>query len=273
MRGWYKYMFDNSADADFVFAEELDSAHIGNYKLLVLPFPLFMSDKTAKNLTKYVENGGMLVSEATPGRIDGLGIARRGMMTMREVFGVTHKTLQMASEPAHGHRFTPHPRTWGEYLEPAEFTGTGIFEGHTLPANLYIQCFDINGANQILTYNNMAAGAVNSWGEGKAAIIGSYIGHSAAAYKNDASDNFVKKLLSLAGIDAFENDGVNIRRRSADGKIAQFIFNKTDKTKKISFPSGGKSKYIDSYGGKITENGGILEIECEALDMAVVIFA
>ena len=266
MRGWYRYMFDNNVNIDFISAEDLGEDYTNQYKLLILPFPVFMSDKTAENLKKYVDNGGILVSEATPGRINSNGITRRGTMAMRDVFGVKHRSLNMVNEPDYQYRFTPHPRAWGEYLDPAEFTGTGVFEGHNLRANVYIQCLEINGAEEILAYNGMTAGAVNAYGKGKAIIIGTYIGHNATAYRNEKSNNFVKKLLSLADVTPVDNNGVNIRERCADGKKAYIIFNTTGETKKVLLPDG---KYIDCYGGKMSGN----HIECGPLDMAVAVLS
>jgi len=271
MRGWYKYMFDNSVKVDFVCIEELGEEYINQYKMLVLPFPVFMSDNTAENLEKYVNNGGLLVSEATPGRIGSNGMTRRAKMAMCDVFGVKHKFLKMVAEPNYEHRFTPHPRTWGEYLDPAEFNGMGIFDGHSLRTNLYIQCFDLDGAEEILNYDGMTSGAINSYGKGKAIIIGSYIGHNGSTYRNDNSNNFVKKLLSLAGVDCKNNDGVNIRERCADGKKAFIIFNTTNETKNVLLPINGI--YLDSYGCKILTSSDNVEIviEVEPLDMATVI--
>ena len=266
MRGWYRYMFDNSVDVDFVCIEELGEEYISGYKLLILPFPVFMSDKTAENLEKYVNKGGILVSEATPGRINSTGLTRRTKMAMRDIFGVKHNFLQMVSEPGYEHRFTPQSRTCGEYLDPAEFTGTGIFEGYRLRANIYVQCFELNGAKEILAYNGMTAGTINSYGKGKAVIIGTYIGYNGNACRNDWSNNFVKKLLSLAGVEYSDNDGVNIRERYANGKKAYIVFNTTNETKKVSLPNDGK--YLDGYGGRISDGS----VEVESLDMAVVVY-
>ncbi|MCL2813543.1 MAG: beta-galactosidase [Oscillospiraceae bacterium] len=274
MRGWYKYMFDNNISVDFVHAEELGEEYIGSYKLLVMPFPLFMSDKTAENFGKYVEDGGFLVSEATPGRIRENGMTRRETMAMRDIFGVKHKSLKMVSEPNYGHRFTPGPRTWGEYLDPAKFAGAGIFEGYDLPANLYVQCFELDKAEEILQFDQMTAGALNCRGKGRAVIIGSYIGHSAAAYRNDSSDNFVKKLLSVAGVAYPDAKGVNIRERRADKKKAYIIFNTTSEIQKTALPPDRSYRYLDSYGGKVSKcckECGLIFVECEPLEAAAVV--
>jgi beta-galactosidase len=272
MRGWYRYMFDCSISVDFVCAEELDKDYISQYKMLVLPFPIFMSDKTAGNLEKYVSAGGVLVSEAMPGRINNNGIARRGMMAMCDVFGVRNKSLKMVHEPGYGHRFTPQPRTWGEYLDPAEFIGAGSFKGFSLPANVYVQCFELNGAERILEFNNMAAGAINAYGKGKAIIIGSYIGHSATAYRNEASGSFVKKLLSLAGISCPDYKGVNIKERCAGDKKSFIVFNPSNESKTVFIPDNSEYKFIDNYAGKVSAKDGGLAITCEALDSLAVVF-
>jgi beta-galactosidase len=265
MGGWYRYMFDNNIDVDYVCVEELEEDYVNQYKMLILPFPLFMSDKTAKNLSSYANGGGLLVSEATPGRINSNGMARREKMAMRDVFGVKSKSLKMVREPGGEHRFTPHPRTWGEYLDHAEFEGRGIFEGHALTPNLYVQCFELNGAEEILAFNGATAGAANPWGKGKAIIIGSYIGHNATEHKSGASDNFVKKLLELAGVEYAASGGINIRERCANGKKAYILFNAARESKKAILPGG---EYIDSYGGKVSGNS----IEIEPLDAAAVVF-
>jgi hypothetical protein len=131
-----------------------------------------------------------------------------------------------------------------------------------------VQGFELNGAEEILSYNNgMTAGAVNSYGKGKAVILGTYIGHNGNAYRNDASHNFVRKLLSLAGVEYRESDGVNIRERCADGKKAFIVFNTTDEIKKVSLPKSGV--YLDAYNCKVF---GGTDVECAPMDMAVVVF-
>jgi hypothetical protein len=174
----------------------------------------------------------------------------------------------MVSEPAYARRFTPQPRTWGEYLDPAEFTGTGRFAGHSLRANLYVQCLEPNGAETILTYGNMTAGTLHRHGNGKAVLIGSYIGHNGMAYRNDASHNFVKKLLSLAEIECAENNGIHIRERSADGKKALILFNTSGETKTIPLPA---APLLDSYGGTITRHNNTPTAECPPLDTIAIV--
>jgi len=117
----------------------------------------------------------------------------------------------------------------------------------------------------------MTTGSVNTYGKGKAIIIGSYIGHNATAYRNEASGNFVKKLLSLAGISCPDYSGFNIRERYADDKKALVVFNPANETKTVSIPISNEYKYLDSYGGKISGNEDGLTITCEALDSLVVV--
>ena len=74
-----------------------------------------------ENVARYVRDGGNLISEACPGRIDAHGYARRGELspTLAELFGVRQRSLTMVAEPESSRgsasaRWSPTPRTWGE---------------------------------------------------------------------------------------------------------------------------------------------------------------
>lgn len=56
VRGWYRLLWDANVPVDFIEASELDEAYVGQYKALVLPFPLSLSEETAGKLARYVEN-------------------------------------------------------------------------------------------------------------------------------------------------------------------------------------------------------------------------
>ncbi len=149
VRGWHRLLWEAGIVIDFLEASELGETYVDRYKAIILPFPLSMSEKVAHKLARYVRNGGNLISEACPGRIDEHGDARRGELspTMGDLFGVRHHSLTMVAEPADGFdgggaRWSPTPRTWGEYLPSAMLTGTGPLAGRKVRANVYIETFD-----------------------------------------------------------------------------------------------------------------------------------
>ena len=49
-------------------------------KALILPFPFTLAQKEIEALTRYVRNGGVLISEACPGRFNNYGIGFAGAM-------------------------------------------------------------------------------------------------------------------------------------------------------------------------------------------------
>ena len=135
-RGWHRLLWEAGIAIDLIEASQLDEPHTQTYKAIVLPFPLSMSEEVASKLARYVRRGGNLISEACPGRLDEHGYARRGELspTMGELFGVRQRSLTMVAEAYPGScdepdagtgRWSPTPRTWGEYLAPAMLVGTG----------------------------------------------------------------------------------------------------------------------------------------------------
>jgi beta-galactosidase len=77
IRGWYKLLWELGIPVDSIpIANIVDgSEHV--YKALILPFPLWLSQKSAERLEKYVVRGGHFISEAAPGRMDEYGLCRR----------------------------------------------------------------------------------------------------------------------------------------------------------------------------------------------------
>jgi beta-galactosidase len=49
--------------------------NIGEYPAVYLPYPVMLSDKTVFGLRAHVENGGLLISEGTPGYFGDAGHA------------------------------------------------------------------------------------------------------------------------------------------------------------------------------------------------------
>lgn len=62
MWGAYRGFFDNGLQPDWVHFEDIDG-----YDTLYAPYPISMTSETAQKLAAWVEKGGTLVSEATPG--------------------------------------------------------------------------------------------------------------------------------------------------------------------------------------------------------------
>ena len=66
IQGYYKAFWGNNIQCDFIHAEDL--SRIKNYKILVLPFPFLIKKQTAKIIKEYVQNGGIVISDAYLGK-------------------------------------------------------------------------------------------------------------------------------------------------------------------------------------------------------------
>src|SRR5437667_2118134 len=64
MLGYYRALFPMNVPVDFIHIDEIAQGKAGAYKLIILPYPLMISESAARSLIDYVKNGGALVTEA-----------------------------------------------------------------------------------------------------------------------------------------------------------------------------------------------------------------
>jgi beta-galactosidase GanA len=229
VRGWYRLLWELNIPVDFVEASQLDEAFIGDYRALLLPFPLSMSEEVARGLARYVEGGGNLISEAAPGRMDSHGYCNRGELSpvMAGLFGVTQRSFTMVREPAGPPRWSPAERTWGEYLDAAMLEGAGPLAGHRVRANVYIETFNPVASEPVLRFGNAVAGAVRQAGKGRAWLLGAYIGHNGTAYRDAETRAAVRALLAGCGVEAAHTGQLLLRKRIAGNREAWLFTNPT----------------------------------------------
>ena len=273
VRGWHRILWDAGVPSDFVDTSELDEEYIENYKALILPFPLSISEEVAEKLKTYVENGGNLISEACPGRITEFGYANRGEMSplLRELFGVRQKNFTMVREPGDGLRWSPPERTWGEYLDEAMLKGTGEFKSLGLRANVYIETFECKGGKPLIMYGSETAGAVREAGKGRAWLIGTFVGHNGTAYCDDDTRTFINVLLNECGIGPLHRGKLLLRKRVAGSREAWVFTNPTaeDLTEKIEV--SGWTEVEDLLGDKLQKEVDHVSLEVKSLDVRVLI--
>jgi beta-galactosidase len=273
VRGWYRLLWDLGISVDFIEASELDEPYVQAYKAIILPFPLSIAERVARQLETYVNNGGNLISEAAPGRINECGYANRGELspTLRALFGVRQTSLSMIREPGDPQRWMPQERTWGEFLEPAMLIGAGPLQGHMLRANLYLETFECQGSAPLLYHDAAVAGTVRSAGAGKAWLLGTYVGHSGVAYRDSANHEAVEALMALCGVTPERAGDLLIRKRVAAGKEAWLFTNPTQyrATAEIAIPAG--ARVSDLLGEPLTIEGGKVLIAVPSLDIRVLL--
>ena len=269
IRGIYKMLWESGVWVDFVETGLATVEELRNYKAAILPFPLSISDSVFRKLRDYVASGGVLISEACPGRYDEYGFTRPGELAedAERLFGVEHESLHLCHEPAKPPRWTPRERTYGEIKPPMRFEGEGAFKGHNVLANLYVETFKCVTAKPILTCEGRVAGAVNSYGRGKAYIVGTLIGHGYAAFRDEPTRNFLLRLLRLEGVQPELCMGLPRRRRTYRDEEAWFLINMSSKPVIGVLKLDEFQKVTDLIEGSLKTKLGKLKVEIDAFSI------
>lgn len=159
VRGWYKLLWEAGVAVDFLEASQLDEESAKAYKMIIMPFPLSISEELAERLDTYVCQGGNLVSELCPGRLNEHAFANRGELSpvLADLFGVKHESLTMVSEPNEGMRWSEAEWGFGEYLDDIMLKGIGELDGCGLKANVFMETFQCTDSQPVLRYGSKTA--------------------------------------------------------------------------------------------------------------------
>jgi beta-galactosidase len=258
LRGHYYRLWRMGVPADFVEAEQAAAGALAGYKAAILPVPLALDAAYMEHLRAYVAGGGMLISDACPGRFDRYGFCPRSQMVAggEELFGARHERVRIVGEPDGAGRWTPSARGWGEFADPVVLTGTGELEGARLRASFYLQTLSPLAASSVLLAGDETAGTINRFGKGRAALLGTFAGHSALAHRLEGGEDVFEKLLHAAGVEP-DVCGPLLRRRRVHGdRQAWFLINPTDA--EVTQPVGleGFRNVRDLLGDAVLETAG-----------------
>jgi len=275
VRGWYKLLWDNNITCDFIEAAQLDDKIMREYKALIVPLPLSMSDAVAEKLAIYAKLGGNLILEAAPGRLNEAGYAVRGEMNpvLKRILKVSQKRFTMVREPSEADRWSQKERTWGEYVDACFLEGSGLLTGCRIRANMYIQTFDADESSVVLRLNEEAAGICRKYGRGRIWLLGTFIGPSGTAYRDEDTSNAVVQLLADCGVNKLHEGKLLLRKRIGLRKEAWFITNPTRETLEESFVLPGKAQAYDLLGEIVTIKDGAVLVKLEPLDVRVIIIS
>jgi beta-galactosidase len=273
VRGWHRMLWDAGVPVDFVDTSELDEAYARRYRAIILPFPISLSEEVAEKLARYVDGGGNLISEACPGRINAYSFANRGEMSpvARQLFGVRHEGLSMVREVGGGARWSPIERSWGEYLDETMLTGTGRLEGHKLRANVYLETFSCTDGEPCLQYGEAVAGTVREVGKGRAWLLGTLVGHTGTAYRDERSRQAVRALLEQVGVAPAHEGALLLRKRAIEGKEAWIFTNPTGETVTEQIDVAGWSAVQALLGEAVERTGDQVAVTVRSLDVRVLV--
>jgi len=255
VRGWHRLLWDAGVSFDFIEATQLTEPFVRDYKALILPFPLSISEKVAEDLAAYVAAGGNLISEAACGRIDEYAFANRGELSprMAELFGVRHSSFTQVAEPDGKRRWTPPPRTWGELLPATLLTGVGPLEGHSLRANVYVETYECTDSGPLLQHGDAVAGTVRQVGKGSACLLGTFVGHTGTAHRCTETRAAVAEILRTCGVGGHMIGPLQVRKRIAGDREAWLLTNPTGAAVVEEIKLDGYELVADLLGAAVTK--------------------
>ena len=273
MRGWYISLWSKGISCDFIEASQLDEARIQNYKSIIAPFSLSMSDCVATALLKYVEKGGNLILEGGCGRLSETAYAVRGQMNkvIRDVLDVKVLRHALVREPSEDDRWSQPERTWGEYYDAGFLRGSGELDRSNLRASIFVETYEASEEDVLFRWEGKPAGISKKVGDGTIRLIGTAVGPSATAYVDDESTSTAKQLLALCEVHPLHEGKLLIQKRIGSNREAWFVTNphKETVTEKIALPKG--AKVCDLLGGALETNGNEVTLTVKSLDVYVLV--
>ncbi len=177
-RGAYQAFFDSNIQADWVHVDD-----IAQHKAVYLPYPLMLKAETVSKLSKYVENGGILISEGLPAYFSdhGKAGATQPNLGLDKLFGAKESYVE----------FTP------DLLENL----TLEVRGSKIGGRFFLQEYETAGGTPAGHFSNGHIAAVeNRAGKGRTLLIGSYPGASYFRHHQPETKKFFAGLLEWAGI-------------------------------------------------------------------------
>ena len=218
LAGYHRMFFERNLPVQVLSSRELVGKDLQKFKLIVLPYPLMMTNEEAAALKAYVEKGGHLFVEARPGWVTEEGHAE-GVVPgfgWTEMLGVREASIDPGKEI---------PVKWGE----AEFTGASLAE--------HFMVVDEKAKVMATFTDGMPAAYEHVYGKGSAMLLGTFAGQG-----NETKPVVMHPLGGIlakwAGLTIPELKApalVELREMGGEKGQFVFLFNHADKAAQVEF--------------------------------------
>ena len=228
--GLHRAFAEAQIPVDFVSTESVAAGKLDQYKILFLPFPVMMSSNVANGIRRYVENGGVIVGEARLAWNNERGFASDIIpgLGLDKVFGGREKLI----EPQDHVHIALDPSA-----DLPRLSGVTTVEG-----GAFQEILDPYPGSQILGRFESGDPAIieNSFGRGKAILIGSFTALGYDENPDPATQKFLVSLAGLAGVSApvtvsgAPGSTVEVRRLVGKDEQIVFAFNESESPVDVS---------------------------------------
>ncbi|MDF2958661.1 MAG: putative beta-galactosidase [Paenibacillus sp.] len=207
MWGAYQGFFDQNVQADWVHIDD-----IFKYRVLYWPYPIMLAPEHAESLSRWVENGGTLISEGCPAYFGARGSVgtRQPNYGLDTVFGAVEEQVEFMPDIADGITFG--------------------FDGGKVLGGGFRQSYKTTEGRALGQYGDGSTAVVeHSYGKGKTLLIGTF--PSIGYYHTHRAANlaFFSHVTGWAGITPhvrLSSAGLQARiSRNSDGALFLWIIN------------------------------------------------
>jgi beta-galactosidase len=229
--GYHRMFFERNLLVDVLSSRELSQDELQRYKLVIVPYPLMLTEEEARVLKEYVSGGGHLFVEARAGWVDERGHAEPRVpgFGWDEMLGVRERQLIPNKE------FTV---KWGD----VQFKGMGFEEQFEV---------EDRAAHQVaLTQQGTPIAYENEYHKGRAIILGGFAGQE--NYEHPvAMHPLARWLARWAGLSEPKLRApalVELRQMYTSNGRWVFFFNHGDKPASVEF-----SRVLERSASRIRE--------------------
>lgn len=236
--GYYRVFAENNIPVDFIHRQDLEAKDLSQYKLVVLPWSLMLTDEAANGVKKFVDEGGYVAAEARTAWNDERGYASERIpgMGLAEVFGVYEDQVWMREEdldfPVVDRQ---HPAT------------LPLGTGGKLTGFLYGSSFKPYAGSEIdilatFGLTGKPALTVHKYGDGEAMMIGTFLGLANHPELKPGNSAFIKGLADWAGVnrkvtsthDGSDSAIVDIQLQESEDGYLLFAINHAETEEEVS---------------------------------------
>ncbi len=285
MLGIHRALYERCHRIDFIHPNDVRAGVLRDYRVVIAPMPYLLDADTAAALAGWVEAGGTLIAEAYLcgwNREEGRHATTVPGYGLHKVFGVRQAHAEPASEDEYlfvggltrrGARLDLHPGINDSdgfvAAQPVDVAGgigriemrldrslPGVEAGAAAYGAIVKETYFIEGADIIGSFRDGAPAITEMhYGEGRAILIGSYLGLSYARHGDPSTGRIIAALVETAG--ELNRPHVSGRGRvrvdtlgSRNGEQMIIIQNLEDEASEVSVALEGRSSSMrEIFGG------------------------